>query len=319
MKRVFDKQTLIIMVGVPGSGKSTKAQELEKEFCVKVFSSDDYRKKLLGDEGAQDRNDLVFKRLELDIRDHLSSGGSAILDATNINIKSRKRFIELARATNKKIHIKAIVVATPIFVCIDRNYSRERKVPTNVIYKYAKMFQFPMKYEGIDSIDVVTDGVDRSMVFINLLSGMMGFNQMNPHHRYTLLEHCISLAKNYDVHTEEYIAGLYHDVGKLYTQTIDSNGVAHYYNHDSIGAYLLTTYYPYLKKMVGDITHQENADDSTAHVIFFVNWHMRAHNDLLGNKAQEKYRKLFGNELFDRLLAFAEFDKIASGTYQISN
>lgn len=42
---------------------------------------------------------------------------------------------------------------------------------------------------------------------------------------------------------------------------------------------------------------------------------MRAHRDFTGSKAQAKYRKLFGNKRFDKLMEFAEYDRIASGTY----
>ena len=36
----------------------------------------------------------------------------------------------------------------------------------------------------------------------------------------------------------------------------------------------------------------------------------------LRDKAEKKYRKLCGNEWFDELMQFAEYDRIASGTYK---
>ena len=44
---------LIVMVGIPGSGKSYRANTFAKYNDVKILSSDTYRKELFGDENDQ--------------------------------------------------------------------------------------------------------------------------------------------------------------------------------------------------------------------------------------------------------------------------
>ena len=56
---------LVVMVGLPGSGKSYYANKLYQEAVspTVILSSDDYRKRLFGDENDQEHNDQVFKAL----------------------------------------------------------------------------------------------------------------------------------------------------------------------------------------------------------------------------------------------------------------
>ena len=52
-----------MMVGLPGSGKSTYAEKLSKERSAIICSSDKVREDLYGDENSQSNNDEVFKLL----------------------------------------------------------------------------------------------------------------------------------------------------------------------------------------------------------------------------------------------------------------
>ena len=53
-----------MLVGLPGSGKSTIAKKMiEKNPNIKVFSSDSLRKELWGDENKQGDNSKLFNEL----------------------------------------------------------------------------------------------------------------------------------------------------------------------------------------------------------------------------------------------------------------
>ena len=88
---MLNRPILIVMVGIPASGKSYKAKELSELYNANIYSSDTYRKELLGDENCQDNNELVFNTLFNDIYYDLCSGESCILDAANTTLKSRKK------------------------------------------------------------------------------------------------------------------------------------------------------------------------------------------------------------------------------------
>lgn len=316
---------LIIMVGLPGSGKSTRAKELAalEKSCV-ILSSDAIRKELSGSEQDQTQNDRVFKLLYQRMNEYLSKGESVIIDATNTTLKSRKRILSECRVPCYK---EVQLVMTPIEDCISRDASRERSVGKEVIYKFEASFQCPQYFEGFDAILCEEWEVPYSDSYmeestLKAEAQMNQFEQHNPHHVYTVGEHCArqsQLISEYCLSHKGFekwqkiagVAGRFHDVGKLFTQHFDENGIAHYYNHDSVGTYFLASHPEILcYAWQGDFMKKDFLD-----ILFLVNFHMRAHNDFQSPKAEQKYRKLFGNERFDLLMAFGECDRKASGTY----
>ena len=54
---------IIILVGLPGSGKSELTKELAEKYEAVVFSSDDIREELLNDVNNQEKNTDVFAGL----------------------------------------------------------------------------------------------------------------------------------------------------------------------------------------------------------------------------------------------------------------
>ena len=303
---------LIVMCGVPGSGKSFASEiwkEKSKNNC-KIFSSDKYRELLLGDEKCQDNNELVFNTMYRDLVEHLKNGYDAILDATNTTLKSRLKIIDLLKKNDlfNKVNKFCYIVNTPWEECLLRDCHRDRTVGHNVIDKFIKNFQCPQYFEGWDLItfDYFPESGDESHLN-SRLNKMKDFNQENPHHIYSLGEHC-NRVKDYYIsyNNVRAKAGLLHDIGKLFTKHFDEYGIAHYYNHDSVGAYFITSHL--------DLLTTEEERDNALDIIFYVNYHMRAHKDFRTTKAYKKYSQIFGQMRLDNLIEFADADIVASGT-----
>ncbi len=74
------------------------------------------------------------------------------------------------------------------------------------------------------------------------LGAMDGFDQQNPHHSMSLLDHSLETlnqATNYSDKPEVRVAALYHDTGKPATQNINPDtGYASYHGHEKMGAEL---------------------------------------------------------------------------------
>ena len=88
---------------------------------------------------------------------------------------------------------------------------------------------------------------------------------------------------------------LFHDVGKLYTQKIGEDGIAHYIGHDNVGAYNI-------------LNDKRLLEVDVLPAAFLANYHMLPFQwDT--KKSQEKWRKIFGNEKYEMLLYFNECDK----------
>ena len=135
---------------------------------------------------------------------------------------------------------------------------------------------------------------------------MRGFDQKTPYHKFDVYEHSCRImyqASNYNSSILK-TAGMFHDIGKVFTQKIDEEGKAHYYGHDSIGSYFL------LDNL--EVFNFETWEE-IYECLFYINYHMRAHRNLNSPKAERKYRNIFGDRLFNNLMKFAEWDAIASG------
>ena len=134
---------LYIMCGIPGSGKSTYAKNLNGF----IVSSDAVRKELYGDEKIQGNPKEVFARVDELTREHLKIG-NVIYDATSITPKIRKNII------NKFPEAEPICVyvSTPFNECIERNNKRERTVSAEVMEKMMKNFVPPKLEEGFSKM-----------------------------------------------------------------------------------------------------------------------------------------------------------------------
>jgi aminoglycoside phosphotransferase family enzyme/predicted kinase len=98
----FSRQTIWIVCGLSGSGKSTIAAELGNRMNLKRYRSDITRKRLFGLSPEQQivkpfgesiytpaASDKTYERLLLEARKHLARGRSVILDATFGRLKYR--------------------------------------------------------------------------------------------------------------------------------------------------------------------------------------------------------------------------------------
>lgn len=144
--------TLTLMVGIPGSGKSTYTKT-KMDRKSKILSSDAIRKELFGSESDQDHNDVVFSTLHERARQLLIDGKDVVIDATNNNKANRQRTLSHFKDLN--IKRRAIVIETPVDVCIKRDSSRFRTVGETVIQEFAESFEYPTKAEGFNDIIIV--------------------------------------------------------------------------------------------------------------------------------------------------------------------
>lgn len=298
----MDKPYLILMVGLPGSGKSTVATNLAKMYNAVVYSSDIYRVKICNNVNDQAHNEEVFSALYKDMKEALSSGASAILDATNVSVKDRKRCLD--RFSGIDCYKIAYVVNTSVNTCFENDSKRDRKVGLPVIHKMLYRFEYPQIFEGFNEIILHNSVGNTGMSFDEKYKDRMDtFNQNNYHHLYTLGEHTRKVMEKFDISDDRYEAAKYHDIGKLYTQTTDNNGVSHYYSHDNVSAYLVACNPEWVHSK-----YNFNL------VMFYINQHMKIRNVVGNDDTERKYKNLYGEEPYNKLIEFMEADNNATGT-----
>jgi len=150
----MDKENkLIVMVGLPGSGKSTFAEKLEKSrYNYRLVSTDKIRS-MFGNEESQENNYQVFDIAYNKIEHYLNLGYNVIFDATNLRLKYRRK---LFKRFNEFDQV-AVFMNTNIEECKKRNNNRPRHVPLEVIENMEKTMIRPTLEEGYSGI-VIIDG-----------------------------------------------------------------------------------------------------------------------------------------------------------------
>jgi len=297
---------MIMMCGIPGSGKSRYAEQLAKDKNCVVHSSDKIREEF-GDVNDQSKNTTVFETLHKRIKNDLQNGKSVAFDATNLNRKKRVAFLrELKNIPCKKI---CVLVATPWEYCLAQNFARERQVPEEVMCRMYRNFQMPSVYEGFDEV-VVHYGKEEWNSFygdvIQYVNSLYDFNQDNHHHEFSLGTHMRSamdyIVCNYGILCSDLsLAALTHDIGKPDTKSfMDSKGNptkdAHYYNHHNVGAYKSLFYeYPYYA--------------NKEYIALLIELHMKPYMEWKqSSKAKEKDLQLFGIDVIKDVELLHEAD-----------
>lgn len=137
----FPDDALLIMIGVAGGGKSTKANMVAEYFNGEIISSDEIRNEIFSELNientelySKDSKDEVYKVLIEKVEANLKKGKFTIADATFLlesGEKARKELYRLAKENGRPI--RAIVMRVPYEIASYQNSQREKPVNDDVI------------------------------------------------------------------------------------------------------------------------------------------------------------------------------------------
>jgi len=283
-------ETLYMLIGVPGSGKSTFSKNMTG---VCVTSSDTVRRELFGDLNNQDSasHRIVFDTMNNRTKENIEDI-CVVYDATNLN---RKKRINFRNEVLKGGDVHAVVFIEPISVLLERNAGREgdEQVPEDKIRQMYGNFNIPklnldcssyhvqsehnffnreVKYNDLLLITNVNDlYVLMTPVYQEEISKVFGPHD-TPYHLESIDEHidmCISNS-NDDV---SHIVSLFHDLGKSFTKDGGK-----YFGHQNVSAM-------YAMKAFSEIKDMENEDI----ILETIYQHMIAHKGI-SNKVIRRYK-----------------------------
>ena len=143
---------IVLLVGLPGSGKSTYLERLG----VKALSSDAIRGLLADDETDQSIHREVFATLRYLLRRRLALlRPVTYLDATHLTVRERRPYVKMGQLYG--CAVEAVFFDVPLEVCRKRNRGRRRMVPEDVLERMAAKLMPPTIEEGFSAITVVRD------------------------------------------------------------------------------------------------------------------------------------------------------------------
>lgn len=129
---------LRVLIGMPASGKSTYALKLlqEEDNWFRV-SRDDIRMTMFGTEHDPKIEGFVSKIQNMLMLKALKSNMNVVVDNCNIRASYRNDLYDLAKL-NGDVLYEEVIFNTSLQDCIERNKNRARKVPEDVLVKFAK-------------------------------------------------------------------------------------------------------------------------------------------------------------------------------------
>jgi predicted kinase len=161
-------QTVIVMIGLPGSGKSHLAREIKRGFPAVILDSDALRQELFGlPRHTKNEHSRLFPAIHVLIARLLEQGYSLIIDATNLKEANRRPYYKLAESFGAKVvlvrtwapksEIRRRLTARTMMADLD-----DRSTATWDVYEkmLADVERIPRKHHSVNTAKDVQPAVD---------------------------------------------------------------------------------------------------------------------------------------------------------------
>ena len=160
---MMEKSKLYLLMGCPGSGKSTYLTNRIKDStsAITVISRDIIRFSLVSeDEEYFSKEDEVYNLFIKGIANALNFNNEVFADATHLNERSRAKTLRALGKHLKDVEVNVIYVRVPLEVAIERNENRigtRAYVPKSVIRRMWSQTTIPTKEEGFEHIYIIDE------------------------------------------------------------------------------------------------------------------------------------------------------------------
>lgn len=134
---------ILVLQGPPASGKSTFARKFVKSNLDWVIVNRDSLREGRGEYWIPSQEDYISDLEEFSVRAAIKRGYNVIIDATNLNPKTQKKWKKIADETNSSIEFKEFYI--PFKEALERDKNRERSVGEKVLKQFYEKY-YPDRY-----------------------------------------------------------------------------------------------------------------------------------------------------------------------------
>lgn len=129
---------IIVLQGPPACGKSTRAKQLHEEDINNVIVCRDSIRESRGQYWLPEQESYIDKVEMLQVESALECNLTPIIDATNLNKKTIKKWEDLAKLYNA--NIEYIECVLPYDIALERDLQRERQVGEKVLRTFYQKY-----------------------------------------------------------------------------------------------------------------------------------------------------------------------------------
>ncbi len=158
-------QRLIILMGLPGSGKSYVASHLQQKYGFITLSGEDIATKLFGTEKLSGQQYAqVYKTVRQKASELLQQGSSVIIDGTNLKKQFRQQIYDEVKCDQTIL----IYLKTDDNVAMDRISKRKNSCSSETYQAFKNQIEEPFPKENafilisdnqlLDNIDKIING-----------------------------------------------------------------------------------------------------------------------------------------------------------------
>lgn len=149
------KPQLLMLKGLPASGKSTYAKELVEQGWVRT-NKDDIRKELFPEYTFKDENSVVETE-DRKIREALRDNYNVVVDNTHFAPKHQTRLEAIAKEFGAEFRL--LFIDTHVEECIKRNRKRANSVPMEVILSMHRKYIAPLREKKVEYNDNLEEAI----------------------------------------------------------------------------------------------------------------------------------------------------------------
>ena len=150
-----NKPIMYVFVGISGAGKSTYIEQFKSTHPDAVLFSSDKLRGIIGrNEDDQSVTPQVFSIMKRNSDTEMAKGKNVIIDATNLNAKDRKSWVEIAKKHNATLIAYVMERSKDLLMSRQkiRGAAGGRVVPEDVIDRMLQKYVRPSQQEGFDQI-----------------------------------------------------------------------------------------------------------------------------------------------------------------------